>query len=449
MPSDYGIIGMTGLFIAVSQVFIYSGFGSALIRKKNCTQVDYSTIFYFNFFVSIICSIIILFTAQYISNFFNEPELKNILIVLGFGLIINSLGIIQVTVLTKNVNFKLQTKITIISTVCSGVIGIFFAYKGFGAWSLVFKTITGYFFSVVLLWILNKWRPIWAFSWKSLKEMFSFSSKLLAASLLGMIYNNIYLLVIGKFFSSTELGYYTRADHFRKLPSENIESVISRVTYPVLSQLQDDDKKLKETYIKLIKVSTFITFNLMVGMAAIAEPMILSLIGEKWLPSVIYLQMLCFVGMMYPLHSLNLTILNVKGRSDIFLKLDIIKKLFAVPVILLGILFGMKILLLGMMVNTIIAYYINSYYSGKLINFPLREQILHITPSLIISFTMGSIVFLTGLIIPVNHQIKFLLLTVFGVLLIFLICEIFKPLAYTYLKENIKSKLNNKKNAKV
>ncbi len=447
-PRDYGLIGITGIFITVSQVFIYSGLGSALIRKKVCTPVDYSTVFYFNLFISVLCFILLFLFSGTISVFFHESLLKQILRVLSIGLVINSFSIIQVTVLTKRVDFKLQTKITIASSVGSGLIGIVMAYSGFGVWSLVAKTLAGYSISLILFWLFNKWRPVWQFSWQSLKEMFAFSSKLLASAILNIIYQNIYLLIIGKYFSAVELGYYTRADHFKNLPSQNIEGVISRVTYPVLSQIQDDDVKLKSNYKKLIKSTTLITFVLMACMAAVAEPMIITLIGEKWRPSIIYLQMLCFVGMMYPLHSLNLNILNVKGRSDIFLKLSIIKKILVIPTVFIGITFGIKYMLLGMMVNTIIAYYINSYYSGKFINYRMLEQVMDILPSLIISIVSAAIVFLIGKVLPFAYSVILVIQIISGVFIFLLICEITKVEAYKAIKEIVVKRIPFFKNKK-
>jgi len=227
--------------------------------------------------------------------------------------------------------FKLQTKISVIADIVSGVAGIAMAYTGFGVWSLVARQIIQRALNALLLWVWNRWIPLLVFSKESFKELFSFGSRLLVSGLIDTAYRNIYLLVIGKFFSAAELGYFTRSEQFQKLPSQNINAVIQRVTYPVLSSMQDDKSRLKNNYQKLIRSTMLITFVLMLGMAAVAEPMIITLIGEKWRPSIIYLQMLSFVGMMYPLHALNLNMLKVSGRSDIILKLEIIKKYWQCP----------------------------------------------------------------------------------------------------------------------
>ena len=316
-PREFGLIGMITIFIAVSQSFIDSGFSSALIRKKDCSQTDYSTIFYFNLMVGIIFYVILFISAGAISSFFKEPQLYMILKVLGLGLILNAFGIIQRTILTKEINFKLQTKISLVASIGSGAVAISMALSNYGVWSLVVLTLGKVGLNSLFLWIWAKWKPLFVFSKKSFIELFSFGSKLLLSGLIDTIYRNVYYLIIGKFFSAAELGYYTRADQFQTLPSSNLNGVISRVSYPILSSIQDEPERLKSNYKKLIRSTMFLTFFLMLGLAAVAKPMVLTLIGEKWLPSVIYLQMLCFVGMQYPLHSLNLNILQVKGRSDL------------------------------------------------------------------------------------------------------------------------------------
>ena len=251
-------------------------------------------------------------------------------------------------------------------------------------------------------------------------------------------------LIIGKFFSATELGYYTRADQFTNLPSQNITNVIQRVSYPVLASIQDDIPQLKAAYKKLIKSTMLITFVLMLGMAAIAKPMVLTLIGEKWLPSVIYLQLLCFVGMLYPLHALNLNMLQVQGRSDLFLKIEVIKKALAVPVIITGIFYGIRALIIGMIVLSFVAYYINSYWSGKFIGYPFSEQLKDILPAFMLALFIGAIVFFTGNLIDVSNLWKLNLQILIGILLFFGIAETTKMKDYLYIKDIISEKLKTR-----
>lgn len=442
-PREFGLIGMITVFIAVSDSFVNSGFSNALIRKKDCTQADYSTVFFFNLFAGILFFLLLFLTAPFISQFFNEPELKNILRVLALVIVISALTQIQRTILTKRIDFKLQTRISIIASIGSGLVAVFMAYNGFGVWSLVALQLGKQGLNSLFLWIWNNWYPIFIFSKNSFKELFGFGSKLLISGLIDTIYRNIYYFIIGKFFSAQELGYYTRANQFKDFPSMNVSSIMTRVTFPVLAQIQDDPARLKEGYQRMIKTIMLITFVLMLGMVAVAEPMTIVLIGEKWRASIIYLQMLCFVGMFYPLHVLNLNMLQVKGRSDLFLKLEVIKKIIAIPTIVVGIFFGIKIMIIGMMVNTLIAYYLNSYWSGKLINYSMQEQIMDILPSLLLAFTMALIVYFVGYLVTFSYLIKLIIQLIIGMIITLFFCEISKLDPYIYLKELLIKQLSS------
>jgi len=444
-PHEFGLIGMITIFIAISTSFINSGFGNALIQKQNCTQKDYSTVFYFNLLMGVIFFLILFFSAPAISRFFNEPQLIHLIQVLGIVLIIDALTIIQRTILTKRIDFKLQTKVSIISSILSGILGLTMALKGFGVWSLVVKQISQQTVNSVLLWTWNRWRPLFVFNVDSFRQLFSFGYKLLISGLIDTLYRNIYYLIIGKYFSAQELGYFTRADQFQSLPSSNVQNVISRVSYPVLSSIQDDIPRLREAYKKLIRSTMLITFILMMGMAAVARPMILSLIGDKWESSIIYLQMLCFVGMFYPLHALNLNMLQVQGRSDLFLRLEIIKKLLAVPIILIGIIWGIKAMIFAMIVNTVISYYLNSYWSGKLIGYSFTQQIKDIFPSFFLALVVNALIFSLSFL-----EIKSLLIVLIiqisgGLLLTISICELLKFKDYIYIKNIAFEKLIKRK----
>ena len=288
-PTDFGLIGMITIFISISQWFISSGFGQALIRKQNCTQKDYSTVFIFNIITGVVLYLILFFLAPFISNFFKEPELVLLLKIFGLNLIIISLTIVQKTQLTKRLDFKLQTRISIISSIISGIVGITLALNGFGVWSLVYKSLVEYSLSSGLLWFLNKWRPSVIFSKKSFRELFGFGFKLMLRGLIYTLFNNVYYAVIGKYFSTATLGYYTKAEQFSNLPSSNINKVVNRVTYPSLSELQEDRIELKKVYKKMFTTLVFITSALMILLCALAEPVIITLIGEKWRPSIIIL----------------------------------------------------------------------------------------------------------------------------------------------------------------
>ena len=351
---------------------------------------------------------------------------------------------IQSTLLTKLIDFKLQAKISVIASTVSGIISIYMAYTGWGIWSLVALTLVKYSINSLLLWIWYKWKPLWCFSQKSFNELFSFGGKLLVSGLIDTVYRNVYYLIIGKYFAALELGYFTRADQFQSLPSSNLQGIIGRVSYPILSTIQDDIPRLREAYKKIIKSTMIITFILMLGMAALARSMVLTLIGENWEPCVIYLQLLCLVGMFYPLSALNLNMLQVQGRSDLFLRLEIIKKAMAVPVVIIGVVWGIKAMIFGMLINSLIAYYLNSYWSGRFIGYSFLAQIRDILPSLLLALSMGIVVFLEGLFIPLPPMSLFIIQLVTGAVIIFFLCEAFNFKDYVYIKEIVKEKFLTK-----
>lgn len=445
-PNEFGLIGIISIFIAISSTFINSGFGTALIKKHNCTEKDYSTVFFFNLIMGLLFYLILIILALPISRFFNNPSLVPIIQILGVVLIIDSASIIQRTILTIRIDFKLQTKISIISSIISGIIAIYFAYDGFGVWSLVIKQICQQLITTILLFTWNKWTPKFVFSFSSFVELFSFGYKLLISSLIDTIYRNIYYTIIGKYFSTEELGFYARADQFQSLPSSNLQNIIGRVSFPVLSSIQNETSRLNNAYRKLTKSTMLITFILMLGLASISRSLIITLIGEKWEPSIIYLQLLCFVGMFYPLHALNLNVLQVKGRSDLFLKLEIIKKLLAIPIIIAGIIWGIKVMIIGMIVNSVIAFYINSYWSGDLINYSIKEQIKDIGPSFLLAIVICSIVYSIELIIPISPIVTLLFQITVGTFLFISICEIVKVKDYIYIKTIAIEKIQSLKN---
>lgn len=445
-PTEFGLVGMITIFISISNSLVDSGFSQALIRKNNAVAKDFSTVFIFNLAFSIIVFFLLFYSANVIGSFFEQPKLVLLVRVFAINIIINAFALVQRTKLTKDLDFKTQTKISVLSGSISGLIAIVLAYNGAGVWSLVAKTTIFNILTVLLLWYLSKWKPQLVFSSQSFKELFSFGSKMVAAGLLDTLYRNVYYVVIGKYFTPAELGFYTRAEQFNNLPSSNLTTVIQRVSYPALSQLQDNKVTLKQGYKKVITSTMFVSFISMLGMAAIAEPMVLTLIGEKWEQSIAYLQLLCFVGMLYPLHGINLNMLKVQGRSDLFLKLEIIKKIIAIPTIVIGIFWGIKIMIIGMIVNSIIAYFLNSYWSGKLINYSMREQILDITPSFLLAIIMGIIVYFIGSLLPFSNFYILIIQIITGGIIVFSFCELTEMNAYIYIKDTVKSKLKNSRN---
>lgn len=444
-PSEYGIMAIITIFIAVSNSIVDSGFSNALIRKTDAKRVDYNTVFIFNLIVSAVLYVVLFFLAPAISVFFREPLLVDVMRVIGWVLLINALAIIPRTLFVKDVNFKTQTKVSLIASVSSGVIGIGMAFSGMGVWSLVGQQLSRQLLNTLFLWVYCKWRPVWEFSVQSFKELFGFGSKLLLSGLLDTVFKEIYSLVIGRCYTAAQLGQYTRASQFNQIFSSNLTSVIQRVSYPVLSSIQDEPERLREAYRKVIKSTMLITFACMLGLAAVAKPLIILLIGEKWLPAVGFLQIICFSGMLYPLHAINLNILQVKGRSDLFLRLEVIKKIIAVGPLLLGVFFSIEYMLWGSVCTSLIAYFLNSYYSANLINYPTRDQVKDILPTFGVSFVTATAMWSLTLL-PLSNWLLLPLQCLLGIVLAILIYERLhlpeyqeaKQLAFSFLKKKDK-----------
>lgn len=391
-PHDYGIVGMLTIFIAISQTLVDSGFSQALIRKQDRTETDNSTVFYFNVAVGVLIYFILFLCAPLIAQFYEEPILVDVTRILSIVVIANSFAVVQRALLSANIDFKTQAKATIGAAFLSGIVGITMAVNGFGVWAIVWQQISNACVITLLLWILCKWHPQLTYSWKSFKELFSFGSKLLLAGIINTIYNNIYLLVIGKVFSAKDLGHYTRAQQFAEFPSSNITGIIQRVTYPTLCKI-GDDHQLEYAYRKMLRLSAFIIFPMMVGLSAVASPFVELILTKKWLPAAPLLSIICFSMMWYPIHALNLNLLQVKGRSNLFLRLEIIKKLIGVTILVITVPFGLMWMCVGSIVSSIICLIVNTYYTGTLINVGFFVQMKDLIPILGLSLIMGGIVY--------------------------------------------------------
>ncbi len=446
-PDEYGLIGILLIFISIFNTIVDGGFTYALIRKRDATDKDYNTVFYTNLVLSVVLSTILFLCAKPIASFFERPELVSLTRVMSSVVVVNAFVIIQRALITKVIDFKTQTKITFVSSISSGIIGVVMAYMGYGVWALVGQQISNQLITTILFWKFNKWKPKILFSWHSFHEMWNFSSKLLAGSLIDTIWKEIFQIVIGKCYSPVTLGLFTRAKQFSDLCSTNLTSVVQRVSYPVLSSIQDDSNRLKFAYKRVIKTTMLPTFVLMLGMAACAESMIYVLIGEQWLECVPMLQIICTYGMLYPLHSLNLNMLEVQGRSDLFLKLEIIKKIIAIGPILLGIFVDIYLMLVGTLVINLISYYLNAYYSGSFLDYSIKEQIKDILPSFGVAVAMAIFVFAMSFI-PMNSFILLPLQILVGAAITIGICEETKLPEYLEIKAIVISFVNNHFNRK-
>lgn len=385
-PSDYGVIGLLSVFLSVSQMFIDCGFGAALIRKKECSDIEFSTVFWFNLIAAMFFYAVLFFVAPFIANYYHMPILVNVLRVIGLTLIIQALYAIQVTWLTVAVNFKLQAKVSVLSCIFSGIVGISLACCGFGVWALVGQSLSMATFSGLLYWLLSGWRPQAVFSRFAFKELFGFSSKIVASSLLHTIYVNISPLIIGRKYTTADLGFYSRADSLAALPGGIFQGTLGRVIFPVLSSIQDDDNRLKAAYNKYLRLMTSLVAPSMLLLAACAKPLILLLVGEKWLPCVPYLQLLAMGWMIDPIVLVNLNVLYVKGRSDIVLRLEIIKKIIAIAIVVVALQYGVLWLCVGRVVYGYIALALNLRACGPFLGMSFWRQMREVAPIYICAF---------------------------------------------------------------
>jgi len=437
-PQEFGIIGMITLFIVISNAIIDSGFGVALIRKQDVKPVDYSTVFIFNLVISLILYFILFFSASFISSFFNEPQLFKITRVIGLVLIINAIALIHRTKLIKKIDFKTQAKISLISSIGSGIVGIGMAYKGFGVWSLVGLQISRQLLQTLFLIFYSRWKPILKFSKKSFRELFGFSVKVLMADMINTFYKNIFYVVIGKFYTATQLGYYTRAEQFNLVFTNNLTNVIQRVSFPVLSTMQGEADKMYYSFRKLVRCSAFLSFTGVSGLAAISTPLIIVLIGNAWVESAEYLKIISLYGILYPIQALNLNILNVKGRSDLLLKLEFFKKIVFIPVILIGFFFSLKIMLWSSVIYYFFEFFCNSFYSKRLVGYGTFQQIRDLLPIALFSLLISSLTFLISLL-DISAVLVLLLQVFVFITLFFLICESLQIEEYCQIKDFIKS----------
>ncbi len=382
LPSDYGTIGLLAIFFEVSRTFIDSGFNSALIRTKNPTEKDYSTVFYFNLAISLFAYAILFFIAPSVAKFFDIPILSSILRVQAITLVINAIMAVQVSMLNIQLNFKSLAKIRFSATSISGICGILLAYNGFGIWSLVWQQLIAAIISLGAICLTCRWIPKSGICKESFQRLGSFGSRLLIAGLLHTVYKNMTKLAIGKFYSAKDLGYYTRGEHFAELPCTTINGVLQTVTYPILAKIQDDQTQLIRVYRKYIRITSLCIFIISGTLCALAKPIVLLCLTDKWASAIIYLHIFAFSSMFDHLSTINLNLLKVKGRSDLFLRLEIIKKTISLTILLCAIPHGVLAICLSTLLYNQIAIFINTYYTGKLFHLGYLQQARDFAPYL-------------------------------------------------------------------
>jgi len=428
IPEDFGIIALLVIFTELSKVILDSGFSQALIRKQDATQEDFTSIFYFNIFIGLLIYLFLYFISPQISNFYNYPELTNIARVIFLTIIINSFGIVQNALVVKSINFKILAKRTIIANFIGGVVAVSLAYLGFAVWALVFQILIATLLRVILLWLYSNWRPSKSFTIKPIKELFSFSSNLLLSGIFDVIASNIQTLLIGKFYSQASLGFYSQAKLLANLPSQTLTSVIRNVTYPTLSEINNKNTlQLKNSYRRIIKIAIFIIFPIMLGFIAIGDRLIPLVLGDKWIPSIEYFMLFCLIGAIYPLYSISQNIFLVQGNSKLFLKVSIAKRVITLIGILITIQFGVLTLVIGQVVTTVINTILTMYFSGKEIDYSLKEQIKDIIGIILISLFMLLTIYIFGVKVHFESSSLVILSQIcIGIVVYFTLSFIFK-----------------------
>ncbi|WP_340153100.1 lipopolysaccharide biosynthesis protein [uncultured Marivirga sp.] len=389
LPSDFGLIGMLSIFIAISSTFIDSGMNSGLIQKQQRTDVDFSTVFVFNLVISAAFYLLLFISAPLIASFFNQPTLVPLTRVLGLNLIINAVAIVQRSKLTIAIDFKSLAIVQIVGVFVGGGVGLIVAFYGFGVWSLVIQTLLGALASTITLWYMSKWTPSLTFSKDSFKRLFGYGSKLLLAGLYAQAFHNIYNISIGKSYPAAELGYYTRTKNFADMTSGTIANILKQVTFPILAGLQDDKERMVSIYRKLIRMTSFFVFPVMVLLAILAEPIVMLLLTKKWATVIPLLQWMAFARLFYPISGINMNILNAVGRSDLFLKVDLSKAPLIIIALVITIPLGVKAVVIGHVVVATIAFFINAYLPGKYFGYGAIEQLKDMLPIFFMTIVMA------------------------------------------------------------
>lgn len=446
-PSDYGIIGLITVFIAVANVFVQSGLGSALIQKKNTTEEEYSSVFYLNIVISLIMISILFVTAPIISSFYQMEVLIPVLRVQSLILLFNAFNVVQNAILQKNMQFKKLFYASLGAIMISGIFGVLLAYLNAGVWALVLQQLINAFVTSIILWGVVKWRPKRVFRLKSVRSLFKFGSRLLCSGLIDTLYNNIYPLIIGKAYSQEDLGYYNRGYQIPSVLVNNLNGSIQGVLFPAFAEYQDDRPRLKQLVRRSIVTSSFLVFPIMAGLAACSEPLTIILLTEKWLPSVPFMQLSCIIYALWPIHTANLQAINAVGRSDVFLKLEIIKKAINIGVLFITVPIGIYAMLIGSCCTSFVSAAINAWPNKKLLNYSYFEQVKDILPSLVLSLIMCALCFLVFLL-HLGTWTTLILQIIAGAVFYITAAWLLKLECFTYLLNTIQSGLKSRKEHK-
>lgn len=444
LPEQFGLIGMLTIFIAIAQSILDSGFGAALVQKKDSTQVDFCTIFYFQIAIGLIIYTVLYISAPLIAAFYNQTKLTLITRVLSISIIINSFGWIHGTILSKNIDFKIQANVSLFSVLLSGVVGISLAIKEFGVWALIAQQVTNSLFRLILFWFLNSWRPTLIFSFNSLKGMFKFGSRIFISGMLNQVFENIYFIICGKLFSIRELGLFTRAKTFADVPSYTMSTILGKVAFPVFSLIQNDKKKVIVGLKRIYTLTALINFTVLLCLSVISNNLVMVFLTEKWIESAPFLKMLFLCGVFSPIYIIGMDAIRALGYSGVFMKIEIFKKILVVMNIIITFKFGLNYLIMGMVIISVLSYVISSYFVHVIVGYDIREQFLDILPYFSISVFTATGVYIVGVFVKMSCWSELLLQVTVGILIWVSFCFGFKFMAFKELQELVIDKLAGK-----
>jgi O-antigen/teichoic acid export membrane protein len=420
-PEDFGIIGLLVIFTELSKVILDSGFSQALIRKQDADQADFTSVFYFNIFIGTVVYILLYFLSPLISNFYNYPELTNISRAVFFTIFINSFGIVQNAKIIKEVNFKILANRTILANLLAGILAVYLAFKGFGVWALILQMVVASLLRVLLLWTFSKWLPSISFSLNPILRLFAFSRNLMVAGIFDVIASNIQTLLIGKFYTKADLGFYTQGKQLSVIPSQTLTTIVRNVTYPTLSVIHDKTVQLKNAYRKVIRIAVFVVFPLMSGLMVIGDKLIPFLLGDVWKPAIPYFMLLCITGAIFPLYSVNQNVFLIRGNSKLHLQISLLLRTLTFASILITIWYSVLILVIGQVVATVIGTLIVMYYSGREICYKLTEQFEDISGTIFISAVLFSLLYYLSYEFLIISDLWVMFIQFIGGLILFLL----------------------------
>lgn len=433
-PKDFGCIGILHIFMSVSEVFVIGGFGVALIQKKEVTHIDYTTAFYWNVVVSIITYIVLFFSAPYIAKFYNMPLLCDVLRVQSLSLIISAFAIVQSTQLQKNLKFRVYSIRGLIAAFIGSFVSVVMAFMGYGIWSLVGLTLAMNIANVLLLWRMSDWRPTLEFSFESFKNLFSFGGLMMLSTLATTIYNDIQGLIIGKFFSPQDMGYYSQARKLEQVPTSALSTIVNQVSFPVFSSINENKSKLKSNVRKNIRSISYLSIPLCALLIVVAKPLILLLYGSQWEESVLYFQLLCLSGMIYVLNCIHLSVIKSLGKGRIFFIMQISKRIIGISLIIAGIFWGVKGVVIAVVISFYIDFFINCFVNYRLIEYGLKLQLIDIMNMLFLSIGAGFVVYIVGLHIPINQNVMMVIQVLLFLIIYITVSKFFKFEGYYVYK---------------